>query len=124
MELMYNITMMPAWFYLPNRLLQRSHTEYNCSACSNYGDREEKGKGNNIKVNAIYIEKLKKTNQAKEKCFHTYVRLEKVFLPKTTHKIIKTSKFSKQISNRPTVFYILNKKIIAFLRIQTFENEK
>ena len=114
MELMYNITMMHAWSYLTNRLLQRSHTEYNCSACSNYRDREENGKGNNIKVNAIYIEKLKKTNQAKEKCFHTYVRLEKVFLPKTTHKIIKTSKFSKQISNRPTVFYILNKKNYCF----------
>ena len=83
---MYNITMMPTWFYLPNRLLQRSHTEYNCNACSNYGDREEKGKVNNIKVNAIYVEKLKKTNQARKKCFHTYVLLEKVFLPKTTHK--------------------------------------
>ena len=87
MDLMYGFTVMPAWSYLRNRLLQISHTEYNCSACSNYGDREEKGKGNNIKVNAIYVEKLKKTNQARKKCFHTYVLLEKVFLPKTTRKI-------------------------------------
>ena len=69
MELMYNITMMHAWSYLTKRLLQRSHTEYNCSACSNYGDREEKGKDNNIKVNAIYVEKLKKKQSSQKKMF-------------------------------------------------------